>query len=173
MKLAQAVALSVFLLGLGACATTSTERYYVSGDGQGGDYYIAPVPRDDFYGSYYGGYCPWSAFACGFGYNDWRYFSFGFSYGPWWGYPPYFYGPPPPHERHQPQAQAGSWPDQPQDMPPPRRGHAQDSREPSRNEPSRSERSRSESSPMRAEPSRPEPPQRNREKRDGSPPATV
>ena len=167
MKRVRTLALTALLIGLGACASTSKDRYYVSGNEQGGDYYLAPAPRGDLYGSYFGGYCPWRPFGCGFGsdfgfgYDDWRFFSFGYRDSPWWGDSPYFYAPPPPRHRHSTQTQTGAWPNSPADAPS-RYERTQDGREPSRTQPSRSE-----PLPIRTEP------HPGREKRDGRPPAGI
>ena len=88
MKLARATVVLALLLGLGACASTGNQygnRYYVAGSNGGGDYYLAPAPRDDYYGAYpFGmfswmspyGYCSWGPADCWYRYDDWRFFSF-------------------------------------------------------------------------------------------------
>ena len=95
MRRVRTIALTALLIGLGACATTSKDRYYVSGNEQGGDYYLAPAPRDDLYTSYFGFYgwgfpygsCSWRPTDCWYGYSNW-----GFSGGP---FPPGYLAPSP------------------------------------------------------------------------------
>jgi hypothetical protein len=160
MKRMRVMALSMMVIGLAGCASTQ-DRYYVPGDGRGGDYYYAPEPYDDGYRPYYyggfGGYCPWGPFDCGWSYNSGYNFSFGFSYGydPWWGYAPYYHGPS--HVRrdqYRPQAETMSWSEPSQAMPSSREDRSQDTRTPLRNERS-----------LRVEPADPAPAPRNRGRR--------
>lgn len=159
MKRMRLLAMSMTLIGLAGCASTE-DRYYVPSDGRSGDYYYAPEPNYDngYDPSFYGGYCPWSAFGCWSPYGNGFGFSFGLSSGPWWG-TPYFYAPPHSHhDHHRAPSQAAPWPDPSQDE-----TSSRSPRSPGMRESAPTER------PMRAPESSSR--GRGRERRAGSPPA--
>lgn len=101
MKIRQVLLLSVATLAMAGCvmqpAAYREDRYedgsyYSAGDGDGGDYYYAAQPREDFYpppgfyGLGYSGYCPVRYRYC----PTW--FGFGGAWvpGPGWRYDPFF-----------------------------------------------------------------------------------
>lgn len=170
MKLARATGVLTLLLGLGACASTDN-RYYVAGSQGGGDYYLAPAPRDDYYGAYpfgmFGsmspyGYCSWGPADCWYRYDDWRFFSFLSVYPSRYPYPaPY------PHPLTQPPLD----PNDQADINRPR--HRGEPREPDRQMPTRETRAPREMREPRERPVFPEsaPRERVRVHRSGDPPA--
>ena len=173
MKLARATVVLALLLGLGACASTDN-RYYVAGSNGAGDYYLAPAPRDDYYGAYpfgmFGwmspyGYCSWGPADCWYRYDDWRFFSFLSVYPS-----PYPYPAPYPHPLMQPPLD----PSDPSDNDRPR--HRGEPREPGSDTSAhelRAPRERHESREPRERPTFPEsaPRERVRERRRGDPPS--